>query len=140
MAKSKQKINEDILEMGRLMNYDRGLTYTENTVLFENKITKKQPLNEIVGGVAALVAPMLPVIAGTGLGFLWYRTIKNFLTKMGSSKKFNLGMGSVNGDYLFETEPFEVEGIDLLDDDVVDEIVGIFDEAMDGGMGHRLGN
>ena len=40
MAKSKQKINEDILEMGRLMNYDRGLTSTENTVLFENKITK----------------------------------------------------------------------------------------------------
>ena len=71
--------------------------------------------------LAGLIAPMLPVIAGSGLGFLWYRTIKNFVTKVGSSKKFNLGMGSVNGDYLFETEPFEVEGIDLLDNDVVDE-------------------
>ena len=145
MAKSKQKINEDILEMGRLMNYDRGLTSTQNTVLFENKIkeTPKQ-LNEVIGaigGAAGIIAPMLPVIAGTGLGFLWYKTIKNFVTKVGSSKKFNLGMGSVNGEFLFETEPFQVEGIDLLDDDVVGEIVGMFDQAMDGsGSGGGIYN
>ena len=136
MAKSKQKINEDILEMGRLMTYNRGLTSSENNVLFENKATKK-PLNEVIGALAgpalAALSASLPVVAGSGLGFLWYRTIKNYVTKLGSSKKFNLGMGSVNGGYLFETEPFEVEGIDLLDGDVVTEIVGIFDEAMDGG-------
>ena len=134
MAKSKQKINEDILEMGRLMNYNRGLTNTENTVLFEDKTIKKQPMNEALAGAVAAIAGALPMIGGAGLGYLWYRTIKNYLTKLGSNKKFNLGMGKVAGDYLYETEPFEVEGIDMLDDAKVDELVAKFDEAMDGGV------
>ena len=118
MAKSKQKINEDILEMGRLMSYNRGLTSTENSVLNEQDSGREVGALVQVGGIAAAIP----------------KIIKNYVNKLGSRKKFNIGMGSVNGDYLFETEPFEVEGVDLLDDGVVGEIVDIFYEAMDGGI------
>jgi len=118
MAKSKQKINEDILQMGRLMNYNRGLTSTENTVLFENKASGKKQLNEILAGaLGAAVAYKI------GMG------VKNWATKLGDSKKFNLGTGDVYGKYLFEMEPLQIEGIDLLDSSTVQEIATAFYEA-----------
>ena len=131
MAKSKQKINEDILEIGRLMNYNRGLTNTENTVLFEGKVNKKKTLSEQV------------ILQGAVLGAIAYKMamgIKNWATEIGESKSFYLGTADVNGKYLFETEPFQVEGLDLLDTNTTQELATRFYEATEVyGGGVNLG-
>jgi len=132
MAKSKQKINEDILQMGRLMNYNRGLTSTENTVLFENNVRGKKKLNE------GMLDDGIEFFKKVGIGLLapiaavaWpaAKVIKKAVTAIGDSSNFSLGTTAVGGLYLFETEPFQAEGVDLLDSTTVQEIVTAFYDA-----------
>jgi len=83
MSKKKEKINEDIMGIHRLMDYSRGLTSNENDVLFENKVSEKKVVKEQIG--------LLPAVAATGavgLGIygLWKWAVNSWGSKNTSKR------------------------------------------------------
>jgi len=73
MSKKKEKINEDIMGIHRLMDYSRGLTSNENDVLFENKVSEKKVIKE--NPVAAVA------VAGLVIYGLWKWSVNSWGSK-----------------------------------------------------------